>query len=78
MKKFSKFLFGLALVGSLFANPLSSSAHHGGSSWQTHYTYYSCVHNSGYYKYEQQHRHIGDRQEFRTISTKVSSYCPIM
>lgn len=77
MKKVSKYLFSLALVGTLFVNPLNSSANHGGSEWKTHYTYYRCIDNGGYHKYEQQHRHIGDRQEFRTISEQVSPFCPI-
>ncbi|MBU9714105.1 hypothetical protein [Evansella tamaricis] len=76
MKKISKVICTAMVLAMLTITPTVSNAHHGGSSWQTHYTYYQCVHNAGYFKYEQQHRHIGTRQEFRTISTRVSPFCP--
>ncbi|GAA0461054.1 hypothetical protein GCM10008935_15570 [Alkalibacillus silvisoli] len=50
---------------------------HSGSNWVTHYTYYQCIDGSGYHKFEEQHRHIGDRQEFRTINERVNTACPM-
>jgi len=76
MKKLGKLFSGFLVFGMLLASPLIVDANHGGSNWETHYAYYQCVHGAGYFKFEDQHRHIGNTQEFRTISEQVSTYCP--
>ncbi|GEN44891.1 hypothetical protein [Alkalibacillus haloalkaliphilus] len=77
MRKFAKVLSSALVFSMLITSPLVISAHHDGSNWETHYTYYQCIDGSGYHKFEEQHRHIGDRQEFRTINERVSTACPI-
>ena len=76
MKKLYKVFATVALLIVMALNPISASANHGGSNWKTHYTYNQCIENNTY-RVENQHRHIGPKQEFRTIKTRILNACII-
>lgn len=74
LKKLYKVFATVALLGVMTLNPASTSANHGGSNWQTHYSYDVCIDNNTYLA-QDQHRHIGPNQEFRTIYTFKTNAC---
>ncbi|MBB4826294.1 hypothetical protein HNO89_003553 [Sporosarcina luteola] len=64
MRKRKKSLIAVAFVFLLSINPITSSAHHGGSNWHTDSNYYECrAGDQWIIRY--QHRHVNGKTEFR-------------
>lgn len=77
MRKRKKGLLAIAFLFLLSINPITTSAHHGGSNWYTDSTYYECR-DGDQWVIRYQHRHVNGNTEFRIQeSLGIVRYCGI-